>query len=425
MSIDIEKIKTLSLTQLEDAKNFEEIKSTILEFEQNGEFGDGKDFAVEFTKLISSFPEFSDRNPDLYKAYQDLMLQLKFIALPFEPINEIRDLFGKNLIYALDLGIDVKEKIELLFLIHQDDISGENFRREIIKALKENEEKIGKEIIFKEERVKEVKSQPFIKNWLTDYDRFFEAGKLRGSLEEITYLNQSPNVQKLPEKERDTLFKIIRFYDLLRFRIVGGWIKTGIPVQYVTKRATEIEREMERGAEEAKAPDRKTKIIQKYLDDPKEQGILRKEKAGLIKATGGSTNKVIDFLYNYFFPPIPGRSDKYKIIVSLRFLAEKNKLDYLINEDKRFRGQFIIFLKEREATYPGLLESFRIDSAIPSTMSLFLQYLLKERARLSEDESAKIGMQLVNLLKKTGNEKYGDIVFYDFKKEQFLWKSSI
>ena len=58
---------------------------------------------------------------------------------------------------------------------------------------------------------------------------------------------------------------------------------------------------------------------------------------------------------------------------------------------------------------------------MPTFMTIFLQWVLQERGKLSENDAAQIGARIANMLKKRGNEKYSRIAYLDAKTQQFKW----
>jgi hypothetical protein len=106
-------------------------------------------------------------------------------------------------------------------------------------------------------------------------------------------------------------------------------------------------------------------------------------------------------------------------VASLRVAAEEQKLEKILIE-KRFRELMMNYFNEKNRSQDA--EGFRINPAAPFYFSSFLQYILKERLKLDENESARIGMQVVNIMKRKGSEKYKDIVYFDIDKGEFFWK---
>jgi len=108
-------------------------------------------------------------------------------------------------------------------------------------------------------------------------------------------------------------------------------------------------------------------------------------------------------------------------VAVLRVLAEEGTLDLLLRESKKWSAVFSEYLKGRQESRPGLVEGFRLEPTAPNYISLFLQYLLRERLRQSEEDAGKVGMQLANIFKQAGNAKYSKLVYLDLADEKIKW----
>ncbi len=102
----------------------------------------------------------------------------------------------------------------------------------------------------------------------------------------------------------------------------------------------------------------------------------------------------------------------------LRVAASEQKLDALLL-DKRFQSSLVdYFRKENRAQDVGGL---KVNPTAPQYFVALLRFIFEERLGLSENEAARIGMQIVNILKKTGNKKYNNTVYFDEAKKEFGW----
>ena len=64
-------------------------------------------------------------------------------------------------------------------------------------------------------------------------------------------------------------------------------------------------------------------------------------------------------------------------------------------------------------------------STSSETVSLYLQFLLFKKLKLSPKNSGLFGMHLANIFKKIGQEKYFPIVYGDLNLERFPWREVI
>lgn len=217
--ISIEKLENISKITLDDLRNpkiFGRLEELVAQIDTYNLLKEANYFLEELIRLLDRYKELAQSEPQLFKDYERLIIYLKFLTLISQPIDEIENLFKKYLLLAIREEIFLGERLRLLFLFSSDEVTGENVRRMIIKAIEANEEKIGKESLVG--GVGSPSVYPYVKNWLRDYNSFFSAEKkVRGELEQATYLNHNKNVGKLNNEEKKILIGVIRLYDFLRF----------------------------------------------------------------------------------------------------------------------------------------------------------------------------------------------------------------
>ncbi|MDD4901193.1 MAG: hypothetical protein PHS62_03760 [Patescibacteria group bacterium] len=219
LDINLEKLENVSKITLEDLSNpdiLDRLKMIAVETDIRGSLNQAYYLSQELIKLLSNNKDFAQIDPELFKAYQRLIVYLKFLCLISQPLNDIEDLFKKHLLLAIREEIELKVRLKLIFLINSDEETGDKIRLAIIKALEANEEKIGKENLAGS--VDGLPIYPYIKNWLRNYISFFSAEKEeRGELEQVTYLGQNQNVKQLSQGEKEILTEVIKLYDYLCF----------------------------------------------------------------------------------------------------------------------------------------------------------------------------------------------------------------
>lgn len=103
-----------------------------------------------------------------------------------------------------DLEEQIAKKVDLLFL---EEFQIDSMRR-YADAFKNCKAKLGNSpIVIDGQRV-----EPTIKNWLLDRASFSKNNS-GSNLDEVRYLNQSPNCQKLSEEEKQDLLQVIKVYN--------------------------------------------------------------------------------------------------------------------------------------------------------------------------------------------------------------------
>lgn len=160
--------------------------------------------------------EMTDRA--LFIQYQKLIAQLKWVACPLiRNDQEFLELVEKYFLEGLALDVNlidlVTAKLELRF--------GVNLRKtinEILSTLRKNEQNIGNRPINIKGESAPVK--PWMKNWLLD---FISSVKVKNpsQIEEADYLFNNRNAKNLSESDRETLGKILTFYNTFKLYTDG------------------------------------------------------------------------------------------------------------------------------------------------------------------------------------------------------------
>jgi len=157
-------------------------------------------------KIAKDFPEI-----EFLEKYQEIIRYLQFFHLYFQKTSVIRDLFENHLLFALKSGVDIKGQLKKSFIFYNYDLIGWTEMRDlIIKAIRENKEKIGAEKI----KIKEIELIPIIKNWLLDYEPFRKEGR---AIDRANYMAKSENFRRLPEEEKKLLMQVLEIYDYIQF----------------------------------------------------------------------------------------------------------------------------------------------------------------------------------------------------------------
>lgn len=154
------------------------------------------------------------------------------------------------------------------------------------------------------------------------------------------------------------------------------------------------------------------KIMAAYQGDSEEwQKIQAQEK----QYASSDFNKLSQELHQVIF-----RKDKIQLLAVLRALAKAGQLDQLLSEDKKAIELFQTHLQRLQK--PDLLAGFKVTPTREDFMVLWLRYILENIMSLPENEAARIGMQLGNLMRQAGNEKYMKMAYFDSGGGEFRWK---
>ncbi len=206
-------IYSLTESQLKDKSIFKEIKEQAQDFIFHQDMREALELARKLTTQLKKMPRFKDEAKEFYTEYNDLIIRLKIVSIPLLRYEEVAELVQNYFIKALDdPDTDIEERIETRLMVLPEVIR-DDLREILYGALKENREKIGNKQIKVKDEI-ETK-QPFVKNWLLDYDREIGIEK-QPNIQRLNYINQNRNAKNLSEKERNQLHRLLHFYDEMK-----------------------------------------------------------------------------------------------------------------------------------------------------------------------------------------------------------------
>ncbi|MFH2136036.1 MAG: hypothetical protein ABII19_00145 [Patescibacteria group bacterium] len=395
--------------RLVSRETLEQVKALVFELQEDKEVGEAVDILRRLLEMLEKLPTLKDDEPELAKEYDDLVVRLKYFVFTTLPDEDAESLLRKNLRFGITSGdFDIKEKIVDRLYFYADDALGGERRKKMLNAMRENEEKIGGEKLVLRSGGTE---EPTIKNWLRDYELFFEKPGRRGAVEEATFVNQDKNVQNLSGADKDFLLKLLNFYDYLMFQPAIVQETKILPQKIIRGKLVSEETE--------EIPVTAEDIVKKYQGSLAEEGAIKKAEEEMAKLVGENGEKIKNLVYENIFPKTTGKApEKEKVIALLRLAAGKKKFDSLLL-DKRFQSALAdYFRKENRARD---VDGLKVNPTAPQYFVALLRLILEERLGFAEGEAARIGMQIVNILKKTGSKKYNNTVYFDEAGREFGW----
>jgi len=175
--------------------------------------------ALEWARqLETAIADLEAIDPTLFAQYQKLIAQLKWVACPLiKDDQEFLELVEKHFLEALTLDVNlidlVTAKLELQFGIGLKETI-----TEILLALRKNKQELGSQPMRLKGEAAMIK--PFVKNWLID---FIGSVKIKNpsQVEQADYLFNNQNAKKLSESDRETLGRILTFYNTFKLYADG------------------------------------------------------------------------------------------------------------------------------------------------------------------------------------------------------------
>lgn len=156
-------------------------------------------------------------NPNAYKELSKIIFQLYIASIPNISTELFFKIISLNLIEALQpiwqSPRSLAELIESRYSIYPIEMIKEMMRQDIMPYIKQNQQLIGTALL----RLSQEKPQekPSIANWLEYYDRVTGLG-ITDNFARSRFMSSDPIVQTLLPPEKESLRKIIQFYDYLQ-----------------------------------------------------------------------------------------------------------------------------------------------------------------------------------------------------------------
>lgn len=188
-----------------------------------------------------------------------------------------------------------------------------------------------------------------------------------------------------------------------------------------------VEQTNEREVSEASAESSKftpEQVKQRLLGSAEEQAELAKRVENLNQPSEGQQVEAPkERLYQLVFEPnYGGSTDGWNIVAALFILAKQGGLLEALSKDDRYREGLKMFAEGRDVSQ---LKTIKDSPAGRVAVNMFLQVTLRGVAGLSDEDAARYGLRILNLLKKAGQVQYSDLVAFDLDEGKFVWTEPV
>lgn len=375
--------------------------------------------------LENNFNEAKVERPEDDLAYQNLLAKARFISIAYLTAGEIENLLKNNLSVVLEMPeYDIWKKIKVKLISLPEFDSRNSLRKTIREALLTSEQEwTGEKLTISGREFRGT-----VKNWLADYNSVVGTGKTE-TLKLSQYLTSGENAKKLSQESRQGLDYLLKFYEKMKqssLELEGIEEITVFVVDneldvYVEGISERIGRDIEETVKRLQGAENvggiEEEIQAKYQGDEAESKKIEVEMKKIQKETGGDRKKLAEMLSTAI--PGAGRTaNKVHLLAILKIMAESGQLADLL-EEKIFSEMMTDYFKRGNGKAEA--EGFKLNPKNPEYLVAFLKYALAERAGMGDDDSARIGMQLLNALAERGGEKYRGLVYFDLEDRQFKW----
>lgn len=160
--------------------------------------------ALVLAKGLDQKLELNYESPQLSEIeqnYKDLLIKLKFVAIPFLSRKQIKILIQKYLPPILESKIDLEERLGKELVSISNLLERDAFKHEILDILRVSSQKITASV-ENERNKEELKPATTIGNWISEFERGLD-------LEKVEKL-------KLKEEDKRKLRKLFAFYRFLK-----------------------------------------------------------------------------------------------------------------------------------------------------------------------------------------------------------------
>ncbi|MBI4653360.1 hypothetical protein HY750_03860 [Candidatus Kuenenbacteria bacterium] len=447
---------------IEKTEVCEDLEKGVNDFIKFNMVNEASGFAKNLTLAINGFPKFKETYPYLFERYQDLILKTKWVALSRFSEKEIIDLFENHFTKIFELEyLNLWDKIEMKLISIPFCEDRDEFKKKIREALLRNKENFTSKIMIYEDK----KFKPTVGNWLLLYNKILGTESL-SHLKRAQFFVSNPNIKTLSPEEKENLRTLINLYERLKLSSLTlegfeeeipvnepgrkGIIKRGVfypenekAIRDFRKRMKDFEDSMKFekvlktqkqentktqkqknnfvGApplvdvqlkQEKKETTVKEKIMADYFKGQLEQKVIYNFEREIINETKKDPEKI-----KLVFQQALDVPEREKAIAALKILAQINELPELVKDEKIGQG-FVVFLSElgEKITMDDLKQ---LSNSIKYT-NLLLQYILKNKLGLSENDSAKVGVQFSNIL-SAFNKDFRKMVYFNADKGEFRW----
>lgn len=416
--------------------------------------------AYEKSYLVAS--EFREANPGLASQFDELMVQIRFVAMPLLRDNEVVDLLKEHFTEGVKLGIDMADQFKWKCMGLATFEDRDNLQRHVYDAMQLNESPlVEKSLISSKTGTKLHK----VKEFLQDYVKALGVDRVDG-IQREQFLVHAYNIEHLEEDQKRAIKELFDLWEFLK-----------IPAEEWAAQEEEVIVEDETGKtylvrgniiEGATASSELRQYISKILGNGESSSFDNQKMKSVSRAVALETlqKRWADFTSSELFREIEKKrraqgaavgsnfeSAKEKVkmamydainagnavdfIAWIAKIAESGTLRKTFHTDQRFSAFWqkhlerhwedlkpkIIKTLKRECTLEEAQIEFIKDPAAPAHVILFLSEVLTKKMKLSEEESAMVGVYVSNIARAVGEGEYAAFAYGDVKDGMFKWNS--
>lgn len=436
-----EKVNKKDLPDLEDKTFLDKYKKHVENVLFTNNIASAKDISDILLALLGQTPNFNEKNPELFKEYQSILIRARWIALPLLREPDVLEMFEKYFMEGLAMTeyIDLWEKLRFRLMNILVVENRDKLKQSIRKSLERNSQNITTGQL----QAGEEKRNPTIGNWILDFTA--ELGQnMFDKVKENQYFVNGKNSKGLSEAEKTNLRILLDIYRRCgRSSETTEGVEEAIPVDTKNRIGTiregqfeeiklsewetlveEMKKLKEKGYNAIASPaamtedeveSQRNKLIEEFLGTEEDRNRIHSEEINLEQVSKEGLRPIVEI-----FMEAVNQKDKYKAIASLRVAAEKGELLDELKNNKRVNALAKEILQK--SYKPEAMADFQRNGFIAPYLSLFLQHVFKEKMNLDDAESARFGVQLENMLVEKGHTEAQGMVYGDLVSGKYAWQ---
>ncbi|MBI3115698.1 MAG: hypothetical protein HYZ09_04395 [Candidatus Kerfeldbacteria bacterium] len=410
---------------------FRQVLDVARQVNEFHEIDDSKTLARELNQRLAE-DQTLQSDQELRRAYSQVVRYFQYVHLHTLDDKGVLELFRHHLLEGLASDIDLKTKLELVFLTRNDDLLERAFRRQVLRALSENDETIGRRGLS----IPELPGTqpPQVQYWLVDFLRTVSAGKTFSALEVASYLNANPNVKTLQPDERQLLEQLLTLYTFIvagpihpsTIRVIRSFVASA-PTSERPARAVPT-------AGAAAPPETFTPVVQEDFRSYLLQGLF--EESAMEDAIDAEEQRLLAGGYRY--PRIVeelnaglATGNVPQLAGALFVLARSGDLPHVLEREPKIQQyvereafpSMLPALKEQKAnvTLQSLIDDFRRQPGRIVYLKSFLERALTKAVGGDQTESARLGVRIASVLFQEGVSQAATMAFFDAGQRQYRW----
>ncbi len=427
-------IQSLDDDQLKDFDIYADISERVLEIERTDRVDEALRLSGYLRQYLDKHPDLQQSYPDVYEQYRTLIIWLQYISFHVLLGEDLYTLLNKKLVLGITMDMPIRDKIKKLFQYSWDPFLQGEKRSMMLRALRENSEKLHFNMTDGGSTVPATVSR-----LIQDYTSEYGSDTRHGSLDEVRYMDSRPFSKSITPGQRAKALKILQIYDTLRFPpvqdIVENMIvtplkqtesgaatttKRGLP-QTSLRSPLELEQEREAAAQTAPPQasiDPLEMLKQKYSQYRAQRYRVLQAEDELLVQTKGYMEEIQKTLSQAVRD-----GQRTRAMAALKILARQNVLVKALSSSPAWQQAVSDYIGEKYAQDYGqqVAEQAAADAKTrptdPVVVTEFLQYVLKEKLRMSDNDSALVGVEISQLL----GQPYQSIAYGNQETGSFTW----